>query len=82
MDINISLLKKRVDKAMKAGMAETYIMPLLKQYKKEIFENLERGQNIEKLHGMAFIIKRIEQDILKDISHGEDAKNLLKTKTI
>lgn len=69
-----NILKSRIAKGEKAHLAAEYILPLLKTYEKEIFISLEKGENIRKLHGMAYIIKKIDDDIKRDISHGEDAK--------
>ncbi len=77
-----NILKNRIEKGEKAILASEYILPLLKTYEQEIFVSLEKGENIRKLHGMAYIIKKIEDDIKRDISHGEDAKKLLINKSV
>lgn len=76
------IFKSRIEKGEKATLAAQYILPLLKTYEKEIFVSLEKGESIGKLHGMAYIIKKIEDDIKRDISHGEDAKKLLINKSV
>lgn len=70
-------LKKVIEKGEKAQSASEYIFELLDNYKKEILLFLEKGENIEKLHGMAYMIKKISDDIKRDISHAEDAKKIL-----
>lgn len=75
------LLKNRIAKGEKAYLAAEYILPLLKAYEQEILLSLEKGENIRKLHGMAYIIKKIDNDIKRDISHGEDAKKMLMNKS-
>ncbi len=82
MEYSIENLKKSAGIGFKASETYEYIKPLLNKYKTEIFKSLENCENIEKLHGMAFIMRKIENDILKDIAHGEDAFNLLKNKNI
>lgn len=77
-----SILKIRIEKGEKAFHVAEYILPLLKTYEKEILLSLEKGENIRKLHGMAYIIKKIDDDIKRDISHGEDAKKLLINKSL
>ncbi len=77
-----SILKSRIEKGEKALLAAEYILPLLKTYEKEIFMSLEKGENIRKLHGMAYILKKIDDDIKRDISHGEDAKKMLINKSV
>lgn len=77
-----SILKSRIEKDEKAILAAEYILPLLKTYEKEIFMSLEKGENIRKLHGMAYILKKIDDDIKRDISHGEDAKKMLINKSV
>ena len=77
-----SILKSRIEKGEKAFCAAEYILPLLKTYEKEILLSLEKGENIRKLHGMAYIIKKIDDDIKRDISHGEDAKKLRINKSL
>ena len=52
-----NILKSRIEKGEKAIHAAEYILPLLKTYEKEIFVSLEKGENIRKLHAMAYIIK-------------------------
>lgn len=74
----ISVWKKRIQKGEQAETAAEYIMPILKSYRAEIMQNLEKGENIRKLQGMAYIIKKLEQDILRDISHKNDAKIMMK----
>lgn len=71
------VLKKRIAKGQMAENAKEYVFCLLENYKKEIMQSLEKGENIRKLHGMAYIIKKIEQDIIKDISHKDDAVTIL-----
>lgn len=77
-----NLLKSRISKGEKAYYASAYILPLLKTYEKEILLSLEKGENIRKLHGMAYIIKKINDDIKRDISHGEDAKKMMINKSV
>ncbi|MDE7315370.1 MAG: hypothetical protein K2N11_06670 [Mucispirillum sp.] len=76
-----NILKSRIKKGEKALLAAEYLLPLLKTYEKEILLFLEKGENIRKLHGMAYIIKKIDDDIKRDISHGEDAKKILINKS-
>ena len=77
-----NILKSRIEKGEKAIHVAQYILPLLKTYEKQIFVSLEKGENIRKLHGMAYIIKKIDDDIKRDISHGEDAKKMLINKSV
>ena len=58
-----NLLKNRISKGEKAYYASEYILPLLKTYEKEILLSLEKGENIRKLHGMAYIIKKINDTL-------------------
>lgn len=74
----IAVWKKRIQMGEQAETAAEYIMPILKSYRAEIMQNLEKGENIRKLQGMAYIIKKLEQDILRDISHKNDAKIMMK----
>lgn len=75
-----AVLKKRIAKGNMAEKAKDYIFSLLENYKLDIMQSLEKGENIRKLHGMAYIIKKIEQDILKDISHKDDAVMIINKK--
>lgn len=75
-----AVLKKRIAKGNTAENAKEYIFSLLENYRAEIMQSLEKGENIIKLHGMAYIIKKIEQDILKDISHKDDAVMMINKK--
>ncbi len=76
--MQMQLLKNRIEKGERAEKAKEYIFKLLEKYKSEIMQNLEKGEHIRKLHGMAHIIKKIEQDILKDIAHKDDAVVMMK----
>ena len=76
----IAVWKKRIQKGEQAETAAEYIMPILESYRTEIMQNLEKGENIRKLQGMAYIIKKLEQDILKDISHKDDAVMMINKK--
>ena len=75
-------LKKRISKGEKAMHASGYILPLLESYSHEIFLSLEKGENLARLHGMAYIIKKIKDDIKRDISHAEDAKKMIMNKSL
>lgn len=66
-------LKARIEKGRLAEKAYPYFVNELKRYRSEIIEDLEKHKDVEYLHGMAFMLKRIEQDILRDISQAEDA---------
>ena len=77
-----NILKSRIEKGEKAIHAAEYILPLLKTYEKEIFVSLEKGENIRKLHGMAYIIKKIDDDIKRDISHGEGQAEMVINKSV
>lgn len=78
--LETAVLKKRIAKGVMAEKSKEYIFSLLDSYKGEIMQSLEKGENIRKLHGMAYIIKKLEQDILKDISHKEDAVMMINKK--
>ena len=53
----MAVWKKRIQMGEQAETAAEYIMPILKSYRAEIMQNLEKGDNIRKLQGMAYIIK-------------------------
>ncbi len=74
------ILKERIEKGEKASLAESYIMPLLENYRQEILLSLEKGADIKNLHGKAYIIKQIIDDIKRDKSQAEDAKNIITNK--
>ncbi len=73
MEQHSAIIKDIINKGIMAETVEKYMQPVLKKYQKEILSSLEKGQNLEKLHGMAYIIKKLEQEILKDIAHKDDA---------
>lgn len=78
-------LKARIEKGHLAEKAYPYFMNELKRYRNEIIESLEKSKDVEYLQGMALMLKKIEQDILRDISQAEDAykqQKLIKEKNI
>ena len=75
-------LRKRISKGEKAMQASGYILPLLESYSHEIFLSLEKGENLARLHGIAYIIKKIKDDIKRDISQAEDAKKMMMNKSL
>ena len=75
-------LKKRISKGEKAMQASGYILPLLESYSHEIFLSLEKGENLARLHGIAYIIKKIKDDKKRDISQAEDAKKMMMNKSL
>lgn len=78
-------LKARIEKGRLAENAYPYFINEVKRYRSEIIESLEKSKDVEHLHGMALMLKKLEQDILRDISQAEDAykqQKLIKEKNI
>lgn len=73
-------LRKTVEKGRDAESAEKYIACLIKEYREDILKQLERGDQPVLMQGMAVMLKRLEQDIRRDIAHGIDAQKQIKEK--
>lgn len=71
-------LKERIERGKLAHDAYKYIVKVFKNYRQEIIENLEKSKEISLQQGMAVMLKKIEQDILRDISQAEDALKQMK----
>ena len=67
-------LMNRIRQGISAENAQKYIKPLLENYKENILAQLYKGEDEYILRGKMVVIKQIEEDIKRDISHAEDAK--------